>query len=123
MRFISNLVHVYFAADPVGKFVINLLVEDIRHPFNSFVTIAVRIELLLRMVDFPIQRAQVFLLSLFIIDALWVYIVLCITFVHVVAREQQEFDSLVIIIILVAVDFDATKTLLVKTKNSSALAI
>ena len=63
LRFVSNLILVYFTADPVGKFVIDLFVEQIRIPFNSFVTKAIRIELLLRVVDFPIQRAQVFFLG------------------------------------------------------------
>ena len=46
------------------------------------------------------------------------YGVLCVTLVQIVARQQYEFDSLVIIVVLAAVDLDAAKTLLVKTQKS-----
>ena len=40
--------------------------------------------------------------------------------VQVVAREQYQFDSLVSIVIIAAVELDSAKTLLVKTQKSSA---
>ena len=78
----------YLPSEPVGKFVIDLHLEELRTLFNRVITKASRIKLLLGMVDFPIQRTQVIFLSFKIADALRVYGVLCITSMQVVARQQ-----------------------------------
>ena len=55
LRFVSNLVHVKLASDPVRRSVVNLHVVKVGFLDDHFVSIAVRIELFLIMVDFPIQ--------------------------------------------------------------------
>ena len=91
LRLISNLVHVHLASNPVGAIVVDLLVKEVRMLCDRFVTKAGRIEVFLRMVDSPIQSAQVVLLCLEITDALRVNGILSVALVLVVARKHQEF--------------------------------
>ena len=56
LRFISNLVDLDCAFDPIGRRVVNLRVEEIRVLGDRFLTIAIRIETFLSVVDHPIKR-------------------------------------------------------------------
>ena len=94
----------HLASDPIGRCAVDLLVKEVRIPCDCLVTKAGRIEAFLRMVDFPSQGAQVVLLCLEIIDALRVNCVFSVALVQVVARKHQEFQSLVLVFVLAAVD-------------------
>ena len=55
LRFVSDLVDLNCAMDEVGSCRVNLHVEELRILGNHFVTIAVRIETFLSVVDFPVH--------------------------------------------------------------------
>ena len=56
LRFISNLVDLECAFDPVGRRLVNLHVEEIRILGDRFLTVAVRTENFLSVVDLPVKR-------------------------------------------------------------------
>ena len=56
LRFVSNLVDLNCAFDPVGRCVVDLHVEKIRILGDRVITVAVRIETFLSVVDFPVER-------------------------------------------------------------------